>query len=129
MYTTYPYTVASGMIEAQGAIARINSLACINNEQPWKETRTMYTPLMVLDAHVQAVHTNRLQEARQAELLRLARQGQQGLVARFFATLRRTSGKTLVSVGHWLQRTPADRVAQELEAMSVTRSQASSSYR
>ena len=129
MYNVYPYSGASGMIEAQGAIDRISSLTCINTGQTRKEPRTMYTPLLVLDEHVRAVNTNRLQQARHAELLRLAQQGRQGPMNRFTANLRRSSGKMLVSAGQWLQRTPADRVARELEAMNVTTTQASSSYR
>jgi hypothetical protein len=129
VYTVNHYSVTYGIMEAIGATRRINSLTRINNEPPWKDQRTMYTPLYVLDAHIEAVNTKRLQQVRQAELMRLARQGQQGLLQRIIARLRRSSGTTLVSVGQWLQRTPADRVAQELEAMGVTRSQASSSYR
>jgi 5-enolpyruvylshikimate-3-phosphate synthase len=105
------------------------SRARINNEPDRKETRTMYTPLYVLEAHIDAVDTKRFQQARQAELMRLARQGQQGPVNRFIAAIRRSSGSALVSVGQWLQQTPADRVAQELEAMGVTRTQATSSSR
>ena len=86
----------------------------------------MYTPLYVVDAHIQDVNTNRLQQARRAELTRPEQQGQRAPIGRYIAGLRQVSGHRLVSVGQWLQRPPAGRVAHELEAMSVTRSQASS---
>jgi hypothetical protein len=127
VHITYPHHASFEMLDALSKTNRISSLSRINNDQPWKEHRTMYTPLYVLEAHIQAVDSKRFQQARQAELIRLARQGQQGPANRLIASIRRSSGSALVAVGQWLQRTPADRVAQELEAMSVTRSQASSS--
>jgi hypothetical protein len=80
----------------------------------------MQTPLLVLDAHIQAVNTSRLQQARHAELMRLARQHQPSPVARFMAALRRTSGQTLISIGQWLQREPVTAAAREFEALNVT---------
>ena len=127
VHNTHPQSIAYEMLEELSKRYRINPLTRINNEQVRKENRTMYTPLYVLEAHIDAVDTKRFQQARQAELIRLARHGQQGLLDRMMTSFRQSSGSTLVSVGQWLQRTPADRMAQELEAMGVTRSQASSS--
>ena len=80
----------------------------------------MQTPLLVLDAHIQAVNTNRLQQARLAELVRLAQPGQSTTVSRIIATIRRSTGSTLVSIGQWLQRENVTQAAREFEAMSVT---------
>lgn len=123
MYNVHQYSGAHGIIEGLKTADRVNSLTCINNQPTWKDTRTMQTPLLVLDAHVQAVSTNRLLEARRAELLRLARQTHGSPVARLIARLRRLTGVTLVSVGQRLQES----TTPEIDAMSVTSTRASSS--
>lgn len=87
----------------------------------------MQTPLLVLEAHIQAVDTNRLQQARRAELIRIARAGQSSPLSRFISSLRRVAGGTLVALGQKLQHQPENWATRELEAMNVTRTQASSS--
>lgn len=127
MFNVYPYSGAYGIVEELRTTQRVNSRTRINNQPAWKDSHTMQTPLLVLDAHIQAVNTNRLQQARLAELVRLAQQGQSTTVSRIIATIRRSTGSTLVSIGQWLQRENVTQAARELEAMSVTNKSALSS--
>lgn len=120
MFNVYPYSAAYGIVEELRIANRVNSRTRINNEPYRKEPHTMQTPLLVLDAHVQAVNTNRLQEARRAELIRLSRQQQPSQVMRLISTLRQTSGQALVSFGTWLQREPVNAAAREFDARNVT---------
>jgi hypothetical protein len=120
LFNVHPYSGAYGIVEELNIANRVDSLTRINNESYRKDTRTMQTPLLVLDAHIQAVNTNRLQQARRAELIRLARQQRPSQITRFIASIRRTSGRSLVSLGQWLQREPVTAATRDLEALDVT---------
>jgi hypothetical protein len=117
LFNVYPYSGAYGIVEELHIANRVNSLTRINNERSWKEHHTMQSHIHVLDAHVQAVTTRRLLEARRAELIRLAGLRPENMLARLVSRIRTATGRALVSTGQWLQREP---VASELEAMNVT---------
>lgn len=127
MYNVYPHSTAYGMIEAHRSIQRVSSRTRINHEAIWKETHTMHTPIHVLDAHVQAINTNRLHQARRAEALRLARGHQPTAMRRFITTFRKATGSTLISLGQWLQREHAAQAAREREATRARRTQTAAS--
>lgn len=122
MFNVYPYSAAYGIVEEILTANRVNSRARINNEPYRKDTPAMQAPLIVLDAHIQAVNTNRLQQARHAKLVRLARQDQPTVITRVIAAFRRTSGRTLVSIGQRLQNVPATDTIGAIDAMSATQS-------
>jgi hypothetical protein len=124
LFNVHPYSGAYGIVEELNIANRVDSLTRINNESYRKDTRTMQTPLLVLDAHIQAVNTNRLQQARRAELIRLARQQRPSQITRFIASMRRTSGRSLVSLGQWLQREPVTAATRDREALDVTSTKA-----
>jgi hypothetical protein len=120
LFNVHPYSGAYGIVEEHHIANRVNSLTRINDERSWKEHHTMQSHIHVLDAHVQAVTTRRLLEARRAELIRLARQQRPSQLIRFIASIRRTSGRSLVSLGHWLQREPVTAATRDLETLDVT---------
>lgn len=127
MYNVYPFTVSHDMQKALVALNPSKSRARINNEPDMKDFHPMHTPLFHINEHINYVNTNRLQQARQAELIRIARAGQPTSIGRLISSLRRVSGRTLVAVGQKLQHQPENWASRELEALNVTRTQASSS--
>lgn len=127
MYNVYPHSAAYGMIEAHRSIDRVSSRTRINHESIWKDTHSMHTPIHVLDAHVQAVNTNRLNDARRAEMIRLAKGQQPTAMRRFIATCRQATGGTLISLGQWLQREHAAKAVREIDAMRARHTQTMSS--
>ena len=127
MFNVYPYSAAYGIVEELRTAYRVNSRTRINNDATWKDPHTMHTPLFVLDAHIQAVSTNRLEQARRAELIRIARANRPSAIGRLISMLRRVSGDSLVAIGRKLQPEPESWVARELEARNVTNERAFSS--
>lgn len=118
MFNVHPYSAAFGIVEEIRTAHRVDQRARINNDVTRKDIATMHTPLLVLDAHIQAVHTNRLQEARLAELARLARQNQAGTATRLIAVIRQITGGALVTAGQWLRREPVTRNVAHENALS-----------
>lgn len=127
VYNVYPFTFSNDMQKALVAMNPLNSRARINNETDMKDRHPMQTPLFHINEHINYVNTKRLQQARQAELIRIARAGQPTPVSRFISSIRQVSGRALVAIGQKLQHQPANWAARELDAMNVTRTQASSS--
>lgn len=84
----------------------------------------MHHSMLVLDSHVQAVTTNRLQRARMAEQIRLATAGKPGLVSRAVTSVRRVVGEALIGLGTRLHQEP---VTRGIDTMPVTPSRSISS--
>lgn len=124
MYNVYPYSTVHGTIALHSARHQSNSHGRINNDRAWKESTTMHHPMLVLDSHVQAVTTNRLQKARMAEQIRLATAGQPGLVSRAVTSVRRVVGEALIGLGTRLHQEPG---ACGMDTMPVTPSRSISS--
>lgn len=128
MYNVYPYSTIHGTIALRSTANRVNPRTRINNEVVWKESATMNQSLFIMDAHVQAVHSKRLQQARLAEQIRLARGQQPSRFSRIVTSFRQSTGGTLIALGQRLQRGHRfAHAARELEAMRVTRERAISS--
>lgn len=87
----------------------------------------MQHPMLVLESHVQAVTTKRLQQALMAEQIRLATAGQPGPVAVMVTNVRRVAGEALIALGTRLHQESRRQDAGDIEHLDVTPSRSISS--
>jgi len=107
VFITYPYSPAEAVIRQTGLDHERKQFIRINNVQDRKDSATMHSQFHVLEEHVRAVNTRRLQEALAAEQLRLARRNQPERHNRLFASLRAFTGTLLVRAGERMIGQPA----------------------
>lgn len=87
----------------------------------------MHHPMLVLDSHVQAVTTTRLQQALLARQIHLATAGQAGPLALAITNIRRAAGEALIAIGTRLRPGLTRPAATEIEGIAVTPSNGISS--
>lgn len=87
----------------------------------------MHHPMLVLDAHVQAVTTNRMQQALLARQIRQATAGQAGPLSVAITNIRRAAGRSLIALGTRLHQESPRRAAAGMERLAVTPSRGISS--
>jgi hypothetical protein len=120
LFNVHPWSAAYGTVEEIRIANHVGSRTRINNERSRKELHTMQSHIHVLDAHVQAVTTRRLLEARRAEMIRLAGLRPGNMLTRLVSRIRTATGRALVSTGQRLQREPVTAATRDLEALDVT---------
>jgi hypothetical protein len=109
MLNVYPYSGAVGSIEQLHIMNRISSLTRINTDLSGKEHNAVNPSLHTLEAHVQAVSTNRLRQALLAEQMRIANVQQPRSVGRIILALRASTGSWLITIGEKMSQQAAPR--------------------
>jgi len=103
MYLEYPFMASHAILEITRTADRINSLTRINDERPVRGKPTVNTSLANIEAHLQYVTTKELENARRAELLKIAKANRPGPISTVIANVRLSVGTMLVTIGERLQ--------------------------
>lgn len=109
MFNVYPYSAASALMPQTDHTNSRNKRSRINKDDPWKEMSTMNSNIDLLEAHVRAVNTRRMQEALVAQQLRLSQHNRPGFVSKIIANVRLSTAMILIAAGERLRNgTPTE---------------------